>query len=302
MNGGYFPTPREYTIGYGLTRDRLKLLSPEAVIAHPGPMNRGLEITADAADEARSLILDQVSAGVAVRMSVLYHLLGGSGVSDEVTAAAYLLQGADVLGAGRSDLLLQDGVVRRAVPAGEVPRGAHRIDADGLVALPGLVDLHTHLREPGREDAETIQTGSAAAAGGFHRSARDGQHRSGHRHRRGRRAGPRAGPGQAGLVDVQPVGAVTKSLAGEQLAELGLMARSRARVRVFSDDGKCVHDARLMRRAWSTCARSVGWSPSTRRIRGSPERRRARTRGSCPGGWGCRVGRGSPRRSSSRAT
>ncbi len=78
MSGGYFPTPREYTVGFGLTRDRLKLLRPDAVITHPGPMNRGLEITADAADEARSLILDQVSAGVAVRMSVLYHLLGGS--------------------------------------------------------------------------------------------------------------------------------------------------------------------------------------------------------------------------------
>lgn len=79
MNGGYFPTPREYTVGYGLTRARLALLRPDAVIAHPGPMNRGLEITADAADEARSAILDQVSAGVAIRMSVLYHLLGGAG-------------------------------------------------------------------------------------------------------------------------------------------------------------------------------------------------------------------------------
>ncbi|GAB3498379.1 aspartate carbamoyltransferase catalytic subunit [Flexivirga sp.] len=78
MTGGFFPTPREYTVGYGLTRDRLRALPDHAVICHPGPMNRGLEITADAADEARSLILDQVSAGVAVRMSVLYHLLGGA--------------------------------------------------------------------------------------------------------------------------------------------------------------------------------------------------------------------------------
>lgn len=78
MTGGYFPTPREYTVHYGLTRDRLKLLPEHAVICHPGPMNRGLEIAADAADEARSSILDQVSAGVAVRMSVLYYLLGGA--------------------------------------------------------------------------------------------------------------------------------------------------------------------------------------------------------------------------------
>jgi aspartate carbamoyltransferase catalytic subunit len=80
MSGGYFPTAREYTVGYGLTRPRLQRLvadHPNVVICHPGPMNRGLEISADAADAAQSLILDQVAAGVAVRMSVLYHLLAG---------------------------------------------------------------------------------------------------------------------------------------------------------------------------------------------------------------------------------
>lgn len=77
MSGGYFPTAREYTVGYGLTRDRLARMKPGAAICHPGPMNRGLEISADAADAASSLVLDQVAAGVAVRMSVLYHLLGG---------------------------------------------------------------------------------------------------------------------------------------------------------------------------------------------------------------------------------
>jgi aspartate carbamoyltransferase catalytic subunit len=81
MSGGYFPTAREYTVGYGLTRPRLQRLvadHPNVVICHPGPMNRGLEISADAADAAQSLILDQVAAGVAVRMSVLYHLLAGA--------------------------------------------------------------------------------------------------------------------------------------------------------------------------------------------------------------------------------
>ncbi|HYP44146.1 MAG TPA: aspartate carbamoyltransferase catalytic subunit [Propionibacteriaceae bacterium] len=77
MSGGYFPTPREYTVGYGLTRPRLALLKSGAAICHPGPINRGLEISADAADAANSLILDQVAAGVAVRMSALYLLLGG---------------------------------------------------------------------------------------------------------------------------------------------------------------------------------------------------------------------------------
>lgn len=80
MTGGYFPTPREYTVGYGLTRPRLQRLvaeHPDVVICHPGPMNRGLEISAEAADAVQSLVLDQVAAGVAVRMSVLYHLLAG---------------------------------------------------------------------------------------------------------------------------------------------------------------------------------------------------------------------------------
>ena len=80
MSGGFFPTAREYTVGYGLTKDRLDRLyaaTPDLPILHPGPMNRGLEISAEAADAASSVILDQVSAGVAVRMAVLYHLLSG---------------------------------------------------------------------------------------------------------------------------------------------------------------------------------------------------------------------------------
>ena len=81
MSGGFFPTAREYTVGYGLTRDRLAVLGDEVPICHPGPMNRGLEIAADAADAAQSLILEQVSSGVAVRMSVLYHLLAGEGAT-----------------------------------------------------------------------------------------------------------------------------------------------------------------------------------------------------------------------------
>jgi aspartate carbamoyltransferase catalytic subunit len=77
MSGGYFPSAREYTVGYGLTRERLGALRPGTPILHPGPMNRGLEISADAADAVDSVVLDQVSAGVAVRMAVLYHLLAG---------------------------------------------------------------------------------------------------------------------------------------------------------------------------------------------------------------------------------
>ncbi|WP_110205629.1 dihydroorotase [Nocardioides daejeonensis] len=148
----------------------------------------------------------------------------------------------------RADLLLREGVIAEigTVAAGA---GAEEVDADGLVVLPGLVDLHTHLREPGREDAETVRTGSrAAAAGGFTAvlamanttPVTDTAEAAERVFDLGR---------AAGLVDVQPVGAVTRGLAGEELAELGLMARSRAGVRVFSDDGRCVADARVMRRA-----------------------------------------------------
>ncbi len=79
MSGGFFPTAREYAVTYGLTTARLRRLPEHAVICHPGPMNRGLEISGDAADAAQSLVLEQVSAGVAVRMSILYHLLAGAG-------------------------------------------------------------------------------------------------------------------------------------------------------------------------------------------------------------------------------
>lgn len=123
------------------------------------------------------------------------------------------------------------------------------IDGTDCVALPGLVDLHTHLREPGREDAETVLSGSRAAAkGGF-----TAVHAMANTNPVADAAGVveqvwRLGQ-EAGLVDVRPVGAVTKGLEGNALAELGAMADSAANVRVFSDDGKCVHDAALMRRA-----------------------------------------------------
>lgn len=158
-----------------------------------------------------------------------------------------LIKGATLPDGTTSDVLVEDGVVAEL---GKLSAKAERtIDADGLRLLPGLVDLHTHLREPGREDAETVLTGSrAAAVGGFTavlamantNPVTDTAEAAERVYDLGR---------QAGLVDVQPVGAVTKGLAGEELAEIGLMARSRAKVRVFSDDGKCVHDARVMRRA-----------------------------------------------------
>lgn len=157
---------------------------------------------------------------------------------------ALVIKGASIMGTGVQDLYVEDGVLVDSAPA-----GAREIDAEGLVALPGLVDLHTHLREPGREDAETILSGSrAAAVGGF--TAVLAMANTNPVTDTAEAAERILDLGRvAGLVDVQPVGAVTRGLAGEELAELGLMARSRARVKVFSDDGRCVHDARVMRRA-----------------------------------------------------
>ncbi|MBI2245586.1 MAG: dihydroorotase [Nocardioides sp.] len=160
-------------------------------------------------------------------------------------STSYLIKNVSVLGGTPTDLLLEDGVIREAAdrPDAEV------IDATGLIALPGLVDLHTHLREPGREDAETVETGThAAAMGGF-----TAVHAMANTEPVADTAGVveqvwRLGR-EAGYCDVFPVGAVTVGLQGERLAELGAMADSAARVRVFSDDGKCVSDAVLMRRA-----------------------------------------------------
>ena len=79
MRAGSFPSLREYANLYGLNRKRVDLSAPDAIVMHPGPMNRGVEITGDVADGVRSVILEQVTNGVAVRMAVLYLLAGGSG-------------------------------------------------------------------------------------------------------------------------------------------------------------------------------------------------------------------------------
>ncbi|MDQ1712495.1 MAG: dihydroorotase [Frankiaceae bacterium] len=159
----------------------------------------------------------------------------------------WLIKNALLDGAA-TDLRLADGVVAEVGNGLEV-LGASVLDADGLVALPGLVDLHTHLREPGREDAETVETGTAAAALGGYTAV----HAMANTDPVADVAGVveqvwRLGR-DAGHCDVHPVGAVTVGLNGTALAELGAMADSAARVRVFSDDGRCVSDAGLMRRA-----------------------------------------------------
>ena len=86
MNELYFPNAREYSRYFGLTSDRVKQMKKDSIIMHPGPMNRGLEITADVADSARSVIVEQVSNGVSVRMAILYTLLTGEGIESGALA------------------------------------------------------------------------------------------------------------------------------------------------------------------------------------------------------------------------
>jgi dihydroorotase len=160
----------------------------------------------------------------------------------------HLIRSASLASGDRTDILVRDGVIAE-LGSGLSAKDATLIDADGLIALPGLVDLHTHLREPGFEQSETVLSGSMAAAiGGFtvvHAMANTSP------------VADTAGVVEqvqalgeaAGYVTVRPVGAVTVGLGGQALAELGAMASSRAAVRVFSDDGVCVSDALLMRRA-----------------------------------------------------
>ena len=176
-----------------------------------------------------------------------------TGVLHDVQPGEVLLRGVLVYGEGDpADVLVRDGVIAEIAAAGELEtsaEGAETLDLDGQVLLPGLVDMHVHLREPGREDTETIATGSAAAARGgftavFTMANTDpvtdtpaiaemvwlkGQ--------------------QTNLCDVHPVGSISRGLKGSELTEFGMMADSDAKVRMFSDDGKCVDDPRLMRRA-----------------------------------------------------
>ena len=155
-----------------------------------------------------------------------------------------VITGATLADGSALDFAVVDG---RIAAASDAPSDAERVDAAGLVALPGLVDLHTHLREPGKEDAETVASGTRAAARGGYTAvfampnltpATDTAEAAQYVAELGRRDGH---------CEVVPIGAVTKGRDGVELAELGLMAEHG--VRVFSDDGACVHDSLIMRRA-----------------------------------------------------
>ncbi|MEU7137312.1 dihydroorotase [Streptomyces sp. NPDC046261] len=168
-----------------------------------------------------------------------------------------LIRGAKVLGGEPQDVLIDGETIAEVTPSdialpgggGLSAEGAQVVEADGKILLPGLVDLHTHLREPGREDSETVLTGTRAAASGGYTAV----FAMANTFPVADTAGVveqvwRLGK-ESGYCDVQPIGAVTVGLEGKKLAELGAMHESAAGVRVFSDDGKCVDDAVIMRRA-----------------------------------------------------
>lgn len=163
-----------------------------------------------------------------------------------------VLRGVLVYGEGEpTDVLVRDGLIAEIGPeaAAQAAGEAEVLDLDGQILLPGLVDMHVHLREPGREDTETVATGSASAAqGGFTAvftmantaPVMDNPTVAETVWYKGQKTN---------LCDVHPVGSISKGLEGKELTEFGMMADSDAKVRMFSDDGKCVDDPRLMRRA-----------------------------------------------------
>ncbi|QYM76093.1 dihydroorotase [Leucobacter luti] len=171
-------------------------------------------------------------------------LIRGVRLASELTE-----RGADSASATPVDLRVSgDRIVERGV--GLTAQSDDRIiDAAGLIALTGLVDLHTHLREPGFEQSETVLSGTRAAAAGGFTSVFAMANTLPVQDTAGVVEQVQALGDAAGYATVRPIGAVTEDLAGEKLSEIGAMAQSRAQVRVFSDDGKCVHDPLLMRRA-----------------------------------------------------
>ena len=162
--------------------------------------------------------------------------------------STYLIKGASLLGERVADILIEDGKIARISQDLEAA-DAQVVNASGQIALPGLVDIHTHLRQPGYEASETVETGTRAAALGGYTAVfamanslpvADTAAVVEQVDRLGK---------ESGWCRVQPIGSVTVGLKGEFLSDIGSMATSEAKVRVFSDDGMCVYDPAIMRRA-----------------------------------------------------
>ena len=190
MNGGFFPSAREYSVLYGLSEKRQAMLPGHAVVLHPGPMLRGMEIASSVADSSQSAVLQQVSNGVHVRMAVLFHLLVGAGsAGDRMSArmsASLLIRGVRLYGEGdRVDVLVADGQIADIGPGLADTRRCRR-------RRRHRPDPAARLRRPAHPSARArprVRRGHRNRFGGsgsrrIHRGVRDGQHRSGRRQRR----------------------------------------------------------------------------------------------------------------------
>ena len=167
----YFPGIGEYIRFFGLTKERAKLLKPDCLIMHPGPINRGVEIDSEVADGSHSVILDQVTNGLAVRMAVLY-LCGGIASDEHDNHSKRTRSSIPQTSEMKSPIFISSmGESRHEIQTLSDPQRRNQveeIDAKGLIVAPGLIDMHVHLREPGFSRKETIESGArAAAAGGF---------------------------------------------------------------------------------------------------------------------------------------
>ena len=200
MHGHFIPSVREYFALFGMTPERLRRAQDDVIVMHPGPMNRGVEIDSEVADGPYSVILEQVSNGVAVRMAVLYLLAGRDAEEPESKcheAAAEGRPGRSIPANGRDgafDVLIEDGRIARV--GKDLPvDGAEVFEvARGWIVAPGLIDIHVHLREPGQEHKETIATGAAVRGRRrLHRGRLHAEHRSGERPRRHHPVHPQEG-------------------------------------------------------------------------------------------------------------
>ena len=201
MNAAFFPTEREYARRYGLDGDRMARLPEHAIVMHPGPMNRGMEITAEVADSPRCTAVEQVANGVSIRMAVLYLLLGGNEPAippapappphrgEQVTMSKILIRGAKILGGEPQDVLI-DGETIAEVGTGLTAEGAARGRGrrPDPAARPGR-PAHPPARARPRGLRDGADRHPRRGRRRLHRGARDGQHLPGRRHRRRRRAG-----------------------------------------------------------------------------------------------------------------
>ncbi len=270
MQGSFVPSISEYFRFFGLDRDKLQVAKPDALIMHPGPMNRGVEIDPEVADDLdRSVIHEQVEMGVAVRMACLEALIGGQrnqfgGRGDERQHRSSLRRrtparpptstpASSILTATPSTqgaVLISDGKIADFGPnlfASGAPYGIESVDCRGLYLAPGMVDTRVHTGEPGEEHKETLESaGAAAAVGGItslvllpdNEPPFDDASLIEFVARRAR---------LIKLVNMCAYGALTVGLEGKELAEMGLLAEAGAVA--FTDADHAVGNAQVLRRA-----------------------------------------------------